>query len=74
MYSLITQVLFSWLENIDFEVRVFKCVQHLPALLSKPVAIILLIAGGVEFMRTENKGKAWKSCSEHFVTQMSEET
>lgn len=67
-------MLFSWLENIDFEVRVFKCVQHLPALLLKPVAIILLIAVGVEFMRTENKGKVWKSCSEHFVTQMSEET
>lgn len=67
-------MLFSWLGNIDFEVRVFKYVQHLPALLLKPVAIILLITVGVEFMGRENKGKAWKSCSEHFMTQMSEET
>lgn len=68
-------MLFSCLENIDFEVRAFKCVQHLPALLLlKPVAIILLIAVGVEFMGTENKGKPWKSRSEHFRTRMSEET
>lgn len=71
-------VLFSGLEEVGFEVWAFKCVQSLPALLLlNPVAIILLIMVGVEFMGTQNKRKPfilWKSCSEHFVTQVSEET
>lgn len=74
LFDMFIDVLLSWLENVDFEVRAFKCVQHFPALLLlNPVAIIHIVVG-VEFMGTQNKRKPWKSCSEHFVTQVSEET